>query len=620
MSVQFGRWNFAGETPALEYVEKVSASIAPYGPDSSGSYSRSGICILYRGFHTTKETRREKQPHICPSGAVLTWDGRLDNRDELIAEWRSSLGSDDTDVAIVAAAFETWGTDCFAKLIGDWALSIWDPRRRSLILAKDPIGPRQLYYAVEEDRITWCTVLDPLVLFADKTFKLCEEYIAGWLSRYPATHLTPYEGINSVPPSACVFLGQRKHIVAKYWDFDPGKKLRYRSDAEYEEHFRTIFFKAVQRRLRSDAPVLAELSGGRDSSSIVCVADEIMVRGEGEAPRLDTISWYDDSEPNWNERPYFTKIEEQRGRRGWQIDVGPHNSNDTFRLESNSITGYHFLPIPCQNPRIFEQLQDLLASGRVGMLASQLKAWALQKKKPWFHLLLDAIRGFLPYSLVGVPKYMRPAPWVQRSFMNCHSAALVGYPIRMKLFGALPSFLDSVSTLYGMQRQVATKSLSAEVLYEKRYPYLDVTLLEFMCAIPREQSVRPTQRRSLMRRALSGIVPDEVLNRSRKGFVTRAPLVSLSKHFASLTEMTEHMVSESFGIIDSKQLRAALSSSSSNDDFSSLFLWRTIHLEGWMRRLLNLGFIEVNRTTPYGIAECRTRKRVDMAQGNEVSS
>ena len=142
MSVQFGRWNFEGQPPAPDYIEKVSATLAPYGPDSNESYSKGGVRILYRAFHTTKESRREKQPHISSSGAVITWDGRLDNRAELISELCDSLTVNSTDVAIVAAAYEKWGANCLAKLIGDWALSIWNPRERSVLLAKDPIGTK----------------------------------------------------------------------------------------------------------------------------------------------------------------------------------------------------------------------------------------------------------------------------------------------------------------------------------------------------------------------------------------------------------------------------------------------------------------------------------------------
>ena len=162
--------------------EKVSTALAPYGPDSNELYSKDGIKILYRAFHTTKESRREKQPCISPSGAVITWDGRLDNRADLISDLRDSLTVNSTDVAIVAATYEKWGANCLGKLIGDWALSIWNPIDRSLILAKDPIGTRHLFYSIDNNQVTWSTILDPLVLFAGRTFEICEEYIAGWFA------------------------------------------------------------------------------------------------------------------------------------------------------------------------------------------------------------------------------------------------------------------------------------------------------------------------------------------------------------------------------------------------------------------------------------------------------
>ena len=185
MSVQFGRWNFDGKPVDRDYLEKARATIAPYGPDDAGSYLKGNISILYHAFHTTKESRRETQPHITATGAVITWDGRLDNRAELIRQLKDVLTIGSTDVSIVAAAYEEWGTNCLGKLIGDWALSIWGPDERSLILAKDPIGTRHLYYSFDKEQVSWCTILDPLVLFAGKTFKLEEEYIAGWLSFFP---------------------------------------------------------------------------------------------------------------------------------------------------------------------------------------------------------------------------------------------------------------------------------------------------------------------------------------------------------------------------------------------------------------------------------------------------
>jgi asparagine synthase (glutamine-hydrolysing) len=626
MSVQFGSWNFAGQPPAEDYIEKVGATLAPYGPDSNESYSKNGIRILYRAFHTTKESRRETQPHISSSGSVITWDGHLDNRTELISELRDSLACDSTDVVIVAAAYTRWGAHSFAKLIGDWALSIWSAIHRCLILAKDPIGTHHLYYSFDNNRVTWSTILDPVVRLAGKTFALNEEYIAGWFSMFPALDLTPCVGIHSVPPSSFVLLGPGRHTVSRYWNFDPQKKIRYRTDAEYEEHFRTVFERAVQRKLRSDRPVLAELSGGRDSSSIVCMADTIIVRGTADTPRLDTISYYDDSEPNWNEYPYFTKVEEKRGRTGWHINVGRQNPEKIRAPEPPPESPHgRFVPTPGYDGRTSPQirmclasqgnrvvlsgiggdevmggvptptpeLENLLATVQFGALAHQLKVWALEKRKPWFHLFWEAARGFFPPALAGVPKYMRPAPWLQSSFVNRHWAALTGYPSRTKLFGALPSFQENVNTLDALRRQLARTALPFDPPFEKRYPYLDRGLLEFMFAIPREQLVRPTQRRSLMRRALVSIVPDEILNRKGKAFVARAPMVAISNDWAHFAEMTQNMLSSSLGIVDSERISEALQKVRRGEEVPMVTLRRTLFFEGWLKELRALGIIDL---------------------------
>jgi asparagine synthase (glutamine-hydrolysing) len=627
MSAQFGKWNLDGKPVDSRYLERVATALGPYGPDGGSSYRDTNISILYHAFHTTKESRLEAQPHISASGAVITWDGRLDNPAELITELRDCLTVNSTDVAIVAAAYEKWGTTCFAKLIGDWALSVWSPSNRSLLLAKDPIGTRHLYYSFDNNQVSWSTILDPLVRLAGKSFALDEEYIAGWFSMFPAVHLTPCVGVHSVPPSSFVLLRHGKQTLSRYWDFDPEKKIRYGTDAEYEEHFRTVFAAAVQRKLRSERPVLAELSGGRDSSSIVCMADDIIARGDGDTPRLDTISYYDDSEPNWNERPYFTKVEERRGRSGWHVNVGTQDREKPSASELPFEPPHErFVPVPGSDGRTSPQIRacmasqgnrvvlsgiggdevmggvptpspelgNLLASAQFGALAHQLKVWALEKRKPWFHLLWEAARGFFPPTLVGPPKYMQPAPWLQAEFVKRHGAALTGYPSRMRLFGPLPSFQDNVSTLVALRRQLACIALPFEPPFEKRYPYLDRELLELMFGMPREQVVRPTKRRSLMRRALVGIVPDEILNRKTKAFVSRSPLVEISQDWSRFVAKTQDMLTSSLGIVDSERLYVTLQKARRGEAIQVVTLLRTLVIEDWLRDVRALGIVSMD--------------------------
>jgi asparagine synthase (glutamine-hydrolysing) len=616
VSVQFGRWNFDGEPVDSGYLEKVKPFIDPYGPDDGGSYINGDISIRHRAFHTTKESHREQQPHITSSGAVITWDGRLDNRAELIRKLRDVVTISSTDVSIVAAVYERYGTDCFAGLIGDWALSLWNPNTRSLILAKDPIGTRHLYYSFDKDQVTWSTILDPLVLLAGRTLSLCEEYIAGWFSFFPAAHLTPYVDIHSVPPSSSVILRAGKQTVGTYWDFDPRKRICYRTDAQYEEHFRDVFAESVRRRLRSDAPILAELSGGMDSSSIVCMADTVIAQGIADTPRLDTISYYNDSEPNWNEQPYFTKVEEQRGRKGCHVDTGSRGSfkfepdNDRFEATPGSggfpneaakqcascmtlhgsrvvLSGIGGDEVTGGVPTPAPELEDLLAKAQFRALARQLKVWALNKRKPWIHLLFEAARAFFPPTLVGVPQCRRPAVWLNPNFVKRNRVALRGYENRLKLFGPLPSFQENLSTLDMLRRQLQCDALPSELPYERRYPYLDRDLMEFLYAVPREQLVRPGQRRSLMRRALVGIVPSELLNRKRKAYVARAPMAAISAESATLTEMSPHMVSSSLGIVDPKKFSEVLQEVRHGQEVPLILLMRTLTLECWLRGLGN---------------------------------
>ena len=628
MSVLFGRWNFDGRPADRKYLGRAEGMLAPYGPDGGGIYIKDSVGILFRALHTNSESRIEAQPHIAPSAAVLTWDGRLDNRDGLVRELSNIADTRSTDVSIVAAAYERWGAACFSKLLGDWALSIWNPRDRSLILAKDAIGTRHLYYSVEKEQVSWSTILDPLVLLAGKPFALEEEYIAGWLSFFPATHLTPYRGIRSVPPSSSVLIRAGQHSICKYWDFDPSNRVRYRSDVEYEEHFRAVFQESVRRRLRSDRPVLAELSGGMDSSSIVCMADILLARGLAETPRLDTVSYYDSSEPNLNERPYFAKVEEKRGRAGCHIDftareffsrgsqgrdlvlspgtIYPHGRATqefiacvTSQENRVVLSGFGGDEVAGGVPTSIPELQDLLAAGNLAALPHRLKVWALDRKKPWLHLLFEVARGFLPTARAGVSGHGRLTPWLAPAVVKRQQQALTGYQTRLKVFGAPPSFQINLIALQGLRRQLAVDASSSASCCEKRYPFLDRSLLEFMYAIPREQVVRPGQRRSLMRRALVGIVPAGVLERKRKAFVVRAPLAAISGEWANVAKATHNMVSAALGAIDQRVFAESLERARRGQNVPLAAMMRTLYLEFWLRNIKNCGILAGCRSTDH---------------------
>ena len=436
-----------------------------------------------------------------------------------------------------------------------------------------------------------------------------EEYIAGWFSMFPAAHLTPYLGILAVPPSSYVTIHRGEAVTRGYWSFDPEARVRYKTDSEYEEHFRYAFAQSVRRRLCSDNTVVAELSGGMDSSSIVCMGDRVLGQDGSLTAPLETVSYYDDSEPNWNERPYFTKVEEQRGRAGCHIDV---QSSETPQLDSDrfaptpgsqaprgSVAGQLAAFMTSHKSRVLlsgiggdevtggvptpaPELADLLTDGRLRALTHQLKVWALTQRRPWMHLLYEVVREFLPIPRLWVSEYLRPAPWLNPDFVRRNRSAIHGYPSRLQFFGPLPSFQENLATLDFVRRHLATFSLPSEPHYEKRYPYLDRDLLEFLYAVPREQLVRPGQRRSLMRRALLGIVPDAILNRKRKAYVARSSNTAIVADWTTLSRKNQQLASEALGILITKEFANAIEMIRQGHDLSIVPLFRALAIETWL--------------------------------------
>jgi asparagine synthase (glutamine-hydrolysing) len=610
VSVQFGWWSFAGQPLDPGHLAAVDEQLLPYGPDGGFMHSEPDVSIAYRPFHTTWESRRETQPHVARSGHAIVWDGRLDNRDELVSQL-PRVAAESPDVLIVSASYERWGPGSFAKLIGDWALSIWNPRERELILAKDFVGTRPLYYRRDRDQVVWSSLLEA-ILTVTGPVTLDEEYIAGCIAHFPAHALTPYREVHSVPPAAFVLLRKEGTVVQEYWNFDPVGRIRYSTDEDYEAHFRTVVSEAVRRRLRSDKPVLAELSGGMDSSSIVCVADLIIAQGTADCPRLDTVSYYSDSEPNWNERPYFAAVERKRGRQGWHIDTGSEETPffgwethpravapgafhyetrisrefaDCLRSQDNRVllsgTGGDEVLGGVPNP--IPLLADLLVGAKFGALANHLDRWARTQRDTVFNLFLETIRAFLPGAIFGASQCCLPPAWMRSDFVKRNRQAFAGYRTRLTMTGVRPSLQDNLNTLDALRRQFACSTLDPAC--ERRYPYLDRTLLSFLYAIPPDQLLRPGQRRSLMRRALPGIVPDEILQRKRKAFVSRAPFLSVSRQWAGLIEMSESMLCSALGIIDPPTFKAVLERARLGQNIPMVPLMRTLGIERWLRNL-----------------------------------
>jgi asparagine synthase (glutamine-hydrolysing) len=238
------------------------------------------------------------------------------------------------------------------------------------------------------------------------------------------------------------------------------------------------------------------------------------------------------------------------------------------------------------------ELADLFATCHFLTLSRRLRAWAIEKRRPWFHLLFETTKEFFPVELVGIPKDRQAASWLTPRFLHQHRAALIGYETRFKFLDRLPSLQINLNTLDALRRQFACYMLPCNPTYERRYPYLDRSLLEFLYAIPPEQLVRPGQRRSLMRRALTGIVPDEVLNRKRKAYVFAGLRETVLAQWHRLNLNREKLASADLGIVDSQRLVHTLDRVARGAEIPNLTLMRTLTMESWLRAVLKRGVLD----------------------------
>ena len=279
MSGITGVCNFDGGPVNLDLLYRMTGAIAHRGPDHIGYWVNGAVGFGHSMLRTTPESVNEKQPLSDESGDLfLTMDGRVDNREEVIAELESKGARlrDNTDAEIVLRAYECWGSECPRKIIGDFSFAIWDEGERHLFCARDVVGNKPFVYHCNGRRFLFSSELH--ALFEDPATP--QEPNEGMIGEYLAVKITHteetlYKNIMRLPPAHAMIVRNGQVKKFRYWNIVGSREIKYRTDREYAEHFTKVFTESVRCCLRSHRPVGAYLSGGLDSSSVVSMAQTI---------------------------------------------------------------------------------------------------------------------------------------------------------------------------------------------------------------------------------------------------------------------------------------------------------------------------------------------------------
>lgn len=589
MSAIAGIYRFDGAQADDVILSALGDGLERRGPDGRSQYKSGPTAMVYRAFHTNLESRMERQPFVSVRGHVICWDGRLDNREDLIQVLRNDLRDDHTDVAIVMAAYLKWGSDFLPKIIGDFALSVWDPLTRSLLLARDAIGPRTLYYHKNKDRLIWSTELASLLDLHDIPLEINDEYVAGFLTSLPEPGLTPYRNVAGVPPGHSVIVNGKDVHVRRFWGLDPDHEIRYPSDAEYEEHFRHLFREAVRCRLRVDGPVWSELSGGMDSSSIVCMANDILKRGEAQASTLNTVSRVFDEAAKSDERRYIVPVEKKIGKTGlhlsedkyrisapWESDYVPTipsyianiaaycRAVNTAMRESGSrvlLSGLGGGELLLGDGDPFPELADLLVQLKFISLHRRLRTWSEALNKTYARVLWKNV--IVPLLPGGLQLQRRRSANKVLCFYNPDFVKRMHLRKRMlgstDVFGfRRPGGRYQSKLFQFLPRQISSGFWQEFSDIEFSYPGTHRPLIEFLAAIPFEQRSRPKEGKSILRRALRDLLPAELLYRKeRRITIQPAAARAAARERVRIREMFKNARASAYGYLNSEAILAA---------------------------------------------------------------
>ena len=302
MSGIAGFYPMAGQfDPSL--IERMTKIMAHRGPDGDQCWQNNAIALGHCSLVTTPEAQWETLPlHSAACGLTLTCDARLDNRAELLVQLPDELERLQVlaeplkletigDGALILAAYLCWGENCAAQLLGDFAFAIWDENKQHLFCARDHAGVKPFYYYhAPGERFVFGSEIKAIFQVDEVPRERSEKRIAEYLIFAFADHQsTFYTHVLRLPAAHTLTVSRTEFQLQRYWNLYDVPMQNNLSDVECDARFREILFEAVRCRMRGrKGEVGGFLSGGLDSSALMCVAREVQREQtpDGETPAL----------------------------------------------------------------------------------------------------------------------------------------------------------------------------------------------------------------------------------------------------------------------------------------------------------------------------------------------
>jgi asparagine synthase (glutamine-hydrolysing) len=609
-----GILDFKGGTVEKGLINRLTNAMNHRGPDAAGYFEAEGIALGHRRLSVIDLSEAANQPFTDRENRrVIIFNGEIYNYVEVKASLQPYPFRTNSDTEVILAAYDRWGQDCLAALRGMFTIVIWDQQERELFIARDPLGVKPLYYFKDGEQFIFASEIRAILATGKVKRKMDQTAISEYF-RYQSIGFpfAPVQGIEQVEAGTWMKIKKGKIQKQKYWD--PAADhyhFAMLSKKEVQQKVRELLLQSVKRRLVSDVPVAAFLSGGIDSSAVV----GLMVEAGDPSPNTFNVSF---DESGFDESKYADIIAKKFNARHTSIRLKPevmleelNNALDAMDVPSGDGINTYVLSKAIHSKGIRVALSgvggDELFAGYPlfeHYIHLQQKRWLWKSpavvrnrlssllgkgaKKDRMRQLLATPSPAIEYSYPIFRQLLSPAALSDLTILDGSGQNTLSQQLILKKeeLGKLPYFSQVTAAEYlGYTQQTLLKDtdqMSMANSLEIREPFFDQDLVEFMMAVPDHFKV-PVYPKSLLVESLKPLLPDEIVQRKKQGFVF--PWNEwMKKDLRSFCELRlNHVAGRDF--IQGHQLKNTWNRFLTGDpDVRWQEIWLFVVLDYWMER------------------------------------
>jgi asparagine synthase (glutamine-hydrolysing) len=553
-----------GAPPAADAVALMTRRLASRGPDAEGLITRGPIALGHRRLAVIDPTPEGLQPMADATGRIwIVFNGEIYNyrdlRARLMSEGASFLTATDTEV--ILEAYKRWGEDCLQRLNGMFAFALWDEPRQRLLLARDRLGEKPLYYWPHpETGVVFASGLKALRLYPGVDRGINAAALGQFLSlNYVLTNESMLSGVHKLPAAHFLVVERGRPLVAtRYWDLARHfrEKRSFRNEGEAAEELDALLLDSVRLRLVSDVPLGAFLSGGIDSSIIAAGMRRLCASGR---IRTFTMGF---GEASYDEMPgaraTATHLGTEHTERLADQDIARSvpavvRAVDEPFADTSIVPTYHLSGFARQHVTVClsGDGSDEIFAGYATYAADRLRHLTSWLPGPMTRGLLQLFDRLLPVSFDkvsfdyrlrqflrghGLPADRAHVSWrlinddgAKRRLLHpdWDRPALVADP-----FDSFRAHFDEVADCHYLDQamyvdaktwlvdDILVKVDQASMAHglEVRPPFLDHRLVEFAAALPVEWKFQHWRQKHLLKASQRRHLPAAILDRRKQGF------------------------------------------------------------------------------------------------------